>query len=209
MRTEQNVEAAPDRLRRSGEEIRPRCDPAERTDHRPAGHMAGCTDHTGGPHAPAASPAGPRSCSACPALRKSRPAPPALPDPGPRCHERRLAGRGPDHSGAGPRPAGQHRAADLPRQSHDLHLHRCESRLPDPPQPGRHHLHPRLAQDDCRPTTCQNIAYTDRDIAELEAQAAELQDVVNDPLTPSIRKQRGCTNSPRIPKIIANHTRTK
>jgi integrase len=64
-------------------------------------------------------------------------------------------------------------------------------------------------QDDCRPTTCQNIAYTDRDIAELEAQAAELQDVVDDPLAPSIRKRRDRHELTRIRKIITDHTHTK
>ncbi len=44
-------------------------------------------------------------------------------------------------------------------------------------------------QDDCRPT-CQNIAYTDRNIADLRRQAAELQNVVDDHLTPSLRHHR-------------------
>ncbi|MGW4197504.1 hypothetical protein [Streptomyces sp. NPDC005004] len=63
-------------------------------------------------------------------------------------------------------------------------------------------------QDDCRPN-CQNIAYTDRDIADLEAQAAELQDVVDDPLAPSIRKRRDRHELARIRKIINDHTRAK
>jgi len=60
-------------------------------------------------------------------------------------------------------------------------------------------------QDDCRPTTCQNIAYTDRDIAELEVQAAELQAVIDDPLAPSIRKRRDRHELARIRKIITDH----
>jgi integrase len=63
-------------------------------------------------------------------------------------------------------------------------------------------------QDDCRPN-CQNIAYTDRDIVDLEAQAAELQDVVDDPLAPSIRKRRDRHELARIRKIITDHTLTR
>ncbi|MET8680053.1 hypothetical protein ABZW18_21330 [Streptomyces sp. NPDC004647] len=55
----------------------------------------------------------------------------------------RFAGRVLTTRRAGPRSAGQHRVADLSRQSDDLRLRRRESPLPAASQPGRLHPHPR------------------------------------------------------------------
>jgi len=62
--------------------------------------------------------------------------------------------------------------------------------------------------DDCRPH-CRNLAFTDRDIADLKSQAADLQAIVEDPLAPSIRNQRDRHELTRIRKIIINHTNTE
>ncbi|MFJ2745846.1 hypothetical protein ACIO3O_40015 [Streptomyces sp. NPDC087440] len=60
--------------------------------------------------------------------------------------------------------------------------------------------------DDCRPR-CQNIARTDRDIARLQQRAAELHDIVNDSLAPSIRHAREQNELTRLRGIIDDHER--
>ncbi|MFD8599851.1 hypothetical protein ACFV1L_33075 [Kitasatospora sp. NPDC059646] len=61
-------------------------------------------------------------------------------------------------------------------------------------------------QDDCRPA-CQNIAYTDRDIAEREARAEELRRLVADVLAPSPRHQRERAELQALQSIIDTHHR--
>ncbi|MBS2545530.1 hypothetical protein KGQ19_01470 [Catenulispora sp. NL8] len=58
--------------------------------------------------------------------------------------------------------------------------------------------------DDCRPK-CPNIARTDRDIAWIEQRAAEIEDIVADPLAPPIRHARERSELDRLLKIIAGH----
>lgn len=58
--------------------------------------------------------------------------------------------------------------------------------------------------DDCR-TTCQNIAYTDRDIHELRQHAAHLQDLLGDFLAPSPRNQRIRAERDRLNALIRSH----
>jgi integrase len=58
--------------------------------------------------------------------------------------------------------------------------------------------------DDCRPR-CPNIARTDRDITHLRDRAAELAEVVDDPLAPSIRHAREKHELDRIRAVIAEH----
>ncbi|WP_404870012.1 hypothetical protein ACI1MP_31045 [Kitasatospora griseola] len=61
-------------------------------------------------------------------------------------------------------------------------------------------------QDDCRPT-CQNIAYTDRDIAERETRARELRFLTADVLAPSPRHQRERAELQALQSIIDTHHR--
>ena len=63
-------------------------------------------------------------------------------------------------------------------------------------------------QDDCRPT-CQNIAYTDRNIAEVRQHAAQLQDLVEDHLAPSLRHHRERAELDRLRAIIRRHDHGK
>jgi hypothetical protein len=58
--------------------------------------------------------------------------------------------------------------------------------------------------DDCR-TTCQNIAYTDRDIGQLRRRAAHLQDLLGDFLAPSPRHQRIRAERDRLHALIRDH----
>jgi ethanolamine utilization cobalamin adenosyltransferase len=72
-------------------------------------------------------------------------------------------------------------------------------------------LHP--AEDDVRRTpdhddfrpNCQNIAYTDRDIAKVRQHATQLQDLVNDHLAPSLRHHRERAELNRLRTIIRRH----
>jgi integrase len=59
-------------------------------------------------------------------------------------------------------------------------------------------------QDDCRPR-CQNLAFTDGNITELQTRADRLREVVADPLVPSIRTARDRHELDRIEKIIHRH----
>jgi integrase len=59
-------------------------------------------------------------------------------------------------------------------------------------------------QDDCRPN-CQNIAYTDRDVADLRDRAKQLREVTDDHLAPSIRNHRERAELDRIRAIIRQH----
>ena len=63
-------------------------------------------------------------------------------------------------------------------------------------------------QDDCKPT-CQNIAYTDRDIATVRQHAAQLQDIVDDHLAPSLRHHRERAELNRLRAIIRRHDHGK
>ncbi len=63
-------------------------------------------------------------------------------------------------------------------------------------------------QDDCRPT-CQNIAYTDRDIAELRRRATQLRETTRGYLAPSPRHHRERAELDRIRAIIYAHDRKK
>lgn len=60
-------------------------------------------------------------------------------------------------------------------------------------------------QDDCRPN-CQNIAYTDRDIADLNARLAELQDLTADHLSPQRRSTASCAGTAPTSKPYSRHT---
>lgn len=62
--------------------------------------------------------------------------------------------------------------------------------------------------DDCRPT-CRNVAYTDRDIAEVRRRATELQEMVTDRLVPSIRHQRERAELDRLRALIHRHDHGK
>jgi hypothetical protein len=59
--------------------------------------------------------------------------------------------------------------------------------------------------DDCRPK-CPNIARTDRDILQVKQRAAELAEIVSDPLAPPIRHDRERHELARLESIIATHT---
>lgn len=59
-------------------------------------------------------------------------------------------------------------------------------------------------QDDCRPN-CRNIAYTDRDIAQLRTRADQLQDVLGDFLAPSPRHRRLRAELDRLRNLIRDH----
>jgi integrase len=59
-------------------------------------------------------------------------------------------------------------------------------------------------QDDCRPT-CQNIAYTDRDIDQMQATADELQQMLSDFLAPSPRHRRIRAEHDRLRALIHQH----
>ncbi len=63
-------------------------------------------------------------------------------------------------------------------------------------------------QDDCRPT-CQNIAYTDRNIAEVRRRATELQALTDDHLAPSLRHHRERAELDRLRAIIRRHDHGK
>ncbi|MFC6088607.1 hypothetical protein [Saccharothrix lopnurensis] len=59
-------------------------------------------------------------------------------------------------------------------------------------------------QDDCRPK-CQNLAFTDGDIAALQGRADRLREIVSDPLAPSLRTARDRHELDRVEKIIRHH----
>jgi integrase len=63
-------------------------------------------------------------------------------------------------------------------------------------------------RDDCRPT-CKNLAYTDYNIAELQARANRLREIVADPLAPSPRATRERHELDRIERIIRRHHQGK
>ncbi len=60
--------------------------------------------------------------------------------------------------------------------------------------------------DDCR-TTCQNIAYTDRDTRQLRQRAARLHALLGDFLAPSPRSQRIRAERDRLQMLIRDHER--
>jgi hypothetical protein len=62
--------------------------------------------------------------------------------------------------------------------------------------------------DDCR-TTCQNVAYTDRDIRQLHQRAAHLQNLLGDFLAPSPRHQRIRAERDRLRELIRNHEQSQ
>jgi hypothetical protein len=59
-------------------------------------------------------------------------------------------------------------------------------------------------QSDCRPT-CKNLAYTDTNIAELQARADQLREIVADPFAPSLRRSRERQELDRINTLIRDH----
>ncbi|MCX3059651.1 hypothetical protein [Streptomyces beihaiensis] len=61
---------------------------------------------------------------------------------------------------------------------------------------------------DCQPG-CQNIARTDRDIAVLRDQVAELEGLVDDPLSPGPRRERERHELARLTQIVDDHDRTR
>jgi hypothetical protein len=63
-------------------------------------------------------------------------------------------------------------------------------------------------QDNCRPN-CQNIAYTDRDIADLRARLIELQKLTGDHLAPSPRWRRERAERDRLIGILRDHDHGK
>jgi hypothetical protein len=59
---------------------------------------------------------------------------------------------------------------------------------------------------DCRPKTCKNVAYTDRDITELRKRAQQLREAIrDDPLAPSIRLDRERRELERVNTILRRH----
>lgn len=58
--------------------------------------------------------------------------------------------------------------------------------------------------DDCRPR-CPNLARTDRDIEHVREQAADLAEVVADPLAPPLRHERDLHELDRLQRIIDAH----
>ena len=63
-------------------------------------------------------------------------------------------------------------------------------------------------QDDCRPN-CQNIAYTDRDIAQLRRRVKQLRELTDDHLAPSIRHHRERAELDRIDAVVRRHDRRR
>ncbi|WP_327358069.1 site-specific integrase [Streptomyces sp. NBC_01304] len=61
---------------------------------------------------------------------------------------------------------------------------------------------------DCQPG-CQNIARTDRDITVLQGQIVELEDLVDDPLSPAPRQERERHELARLITLVADHDRTR
>ena len=61
---------------------------------------------------------------------------------------------------------------------------------------------------DCR-STCQNLAYTDRDVRQLRQRAADLQDLLGDFLAPSPRHARIRAERDRLRELIRDHERTQ
>ncbi len=61
---------------------------------------------------------------------------------------------------------------------------------------------------DCQPG-CQNIARTDRDITLVRGQAAELAELVDDPLSPGPRHERERHELTRLTAIITGHDQTR
>jgi hypothetical protein len=61
---------------------------------------------------------------------------------------------------------------------------------------------------DCQPG-CQNIARTDRDITVLQDQIAELEDLVDDPLSPAPRRERERHELARLTALIKDHDCTR
>ncbi|GHF33784.1 hypothetical protein [Streptomyces fumanus] len=60
--------------------------------------------------------------------------------------------------------------------------------------------------DDCRPQ-CPNIARTDRDVEHVKRRAAELAEIIADPLAPPIRHERERHELGRLKSIIDAHQR--
>lgn len=58
--------------------------------------------------------------------------------------------------------------------------------------------------DDCRPG-CRNIARTDRDINAVRQRAEELRILVEDPLSPPIRRDRERRHLDHLQQIIREH----
>ncbi|WP_433206674.1 hypothetical protein ACQP1G_20490 [Nocardia sp. CA-107356] len=58
--------------------------------------------------------------------------------------------------------------------------------------------------DDCRPR-CQNIARTDRDVAEIRSRREELANIIADSLAPPIRHRREQHELDRLDTILENH----
>jgi hypothetical protein len=63
-------------------------------------------------------------------------------------------------------------------------------------------------QDDCRPN-CQNVAFTDRDIADVRRLAADLRADLDDRLTPTIRHHRERVELDRLRTVIRRHDHGK
>ena len=63
-------------------------------------------------------------------------------------------------------------------------------------------------QAECR-TTCQNLAYTDRDISQLRERLAILDAAAADPLAPRPLRDRSAAQASRLRDIITRHDSTK
>lgn len=61
---------------------------------------------------------------------------------------------------------------------------------------------------DCQPG-CQNIARTDRDITVVRGQIAELEELVDDSLSPGPRNERERHELARLASIVNEHDRTR
>ena len=63
-------------------------------------------------------------------------------------------------------------------------------------------------EPECRPT-CQNLAYTDRDIQQLKRELATLEKLAADPLAPSPIRDRAAAHAAQRHAIIKRHEQAR
>ncbi len=63
-------------------------------------------------------------------------------------------------------------------------------------------------ESECRPT-CQNLAYTDRDVQQLERELATLEKLAADPLAPSPIRDRAAAHAAQRHAIIKRHEQAR
>jgi len=61
---------------------------------------------------------------------------------------------------------------------------------------------------ECR-STCQNLAYTDRDVGQLQTRLAALQSAAADPLAPGPLRNRAAEQAAGVRAVIDRHERTR